>query len=309
MPGFRQQDFDLWHMAARAILHGQDPYKTFQDPLGRPVFFYPITQPLFFIPSLALPSTIAGPVFVGGSCGLLAFVISRDAWWPLLIFLSGSIYASVLVAQLSPLLTVAAAVPQLAWLGLLKPNVGLAILAYRPSWRTAAAMLGLTLLSLPVMPRWPQEWIATSTSSTFHFSALGSPGGFLLLAAWLRWRRPEARLLGVLAMVPSSPMVYEVLPLFLVPRKKAELMLLVILSDIALLAVLGLSSQLQTELFFGRARWTIVWLAYIPAMLMILARPNQGEVPAWMETGVAKLPTWLRGRSSPKTGFPSANLP
>ena len=37
---------------------------------------------------------------------------------------------------------------------------------------------------------------------------------------------------------------------------------------------------------------------YLPALWMILRRPNEGTVPAWLERASAVLPSWLRGRSS-----------
>ena len=58
-----------------------------------------------------------------------------------------------------------------------------------------------------------------------------------MLLAILRWRRPEARLLIALACVPQSMLLYETVPLFLVPRTFRESALLVALSYVALRAV------------------------------------------------------------------------
>ncbi|HSQ04811.1 MAG TPA: hypothetical protein VLN59_12290, partial [Burkholderiales bacterium] len=299
MKGFQQQDFDVWRIAARLVLHGENPYRGIQDPLGRPSFFYPLTTPLLFIPATWLPTTIAGPMFVGASCGLLAYVLTQYAWWPLLTFLSGSIYLSVVAGQLSPLLTAAMVIPQLAWLGAVKPNIGLVILAHRPSWRVALIMAALIAVTIPIMPSWPKEWLSIAAQSPYHFSAWRAPGGFLLLTSILRWRRPEARLLAALAIVPSSPIAYEALPLFLIPRTRYQLALLVLLSDVALLMVAGLSSQLETASYFGTARWSLTWLVYMPALAMVLSRPNEGDVPEWLERRIARAPQWLRGRPLP----------
>ena len=300
MHGFRQQDFDIWHIAARVVLSGQDPYATIRDPLGRRTFFYPLTTPLFFVPATPLPTIVAGCAFVGLSCGLLAFALTRDAWWRLLVFLSGSLYVSVVSAQMSPLLTAAMLLPGLSWLGALKPNIAIAMLAYRPSWRTGLTMLLITALTIPVMPNWPLEWAATAAASPYHFAAWQAPGGILLLAAITRWRRPEARLLAALAIVPTAPIVYEVLPLFVIPRDRREMMLLVILSDVAALVTMGYSSQLETAAFYARARWSIVWFMFVPTLLMVLLRPNQGAVPDCIERRTQRLPRWLRGQPMTK---------
>ena len=279
IPGFRDQDFAVWRMAANAVLHGQSPYATIVDPVGRPEFFYPLSTALAFVPSLLVPLTIGGPLFAAMSCALLAYVVTAEAWWPLLMFLSGSMYASVVQAQLSPILTAAMLLPGLTWLGVLKPNIGLAMLARTPSWRSAAIMALIVGATIPIMPNWPAAWVRTAANSPFHFAAWRAPGGFLLLLALLRWRLPEARLLAAMALVPTSPFVYEVLPLLLTARSKIELAVLVVLSDLALLIVIGYSAQNDTSLMFPRARLSIAGLIYVPALIMVLARRNQQLPP------------------------------
>jgi hypothetical protein len=41
-------------------------------------------------------------------------------------------------------------------------------------------------------------------------------------------------------------------------------------------------------------------LLYIPLTLMVLTRPNEGRIPAWLERRIARWPSWLRGMSPPK---------
>src|SRR5262245_26576036 len=130
-PSFIAQDFEVWWHAARAIQRGRNPYTTilFRD---GPAFFYPLSLAVFFIPFASLPVTLAGPLFIGLSCALLAFFLTRVAWWPLLIFTSGSMLLCVRGSQFSALITLGFLVPAAMWLGGLKPNLGLAMLAYRP---------------------------------------------------------------------------------------------------------------------------------------------------------------------------------
>src|SRR5439155_104266 len=59
------------------------------------------------------------------------------------------------------------------------------------------------------------------------------PGGFLMPAALLRWRRPEGRLLAALCCVPHVTTLYETLPLFLVPANRYQAYLLLALSYVA----------------------------------------------------------------------------
>jgi hypothetical protein len=287
--GFGHQDFESWWLAARALLHGNDPYIAVRTVFTFG-FAYPLPTALATIPFAPLPAEVAGPLFVGLSCGVLAFVLTRLAWWPLLIFLSGSLAENVVMGHWSPLLTAALLAPSLTWLGVFKPNIGLAILAYRPSLRYAAIMLGIAALSLVVMPSWPREWIATLSASPGHFAPVQVPGGILLLAALTRWRRPEARLLAMLAIVPSSPIVYEALPLFVIPCRRMELVAMVLLSDAMLVYIDIRGDTHNASQYFGVAGPAMLWFMYFPALIMILLRPNEGSLPTWLERATTMLP-------------------
>jgi hypothetical protein len=118
------------------------------------------------------------------------------------------------------------------------------------------------------------------------------PWGFLVLAAAARWRRPEARLLAALACVPQTLLMYESVPLFLIPRTWFESIGLVVLSYVA-------NSQMVNTGVIGHdvdhsGRLLVLWL-YLPATLMVLRRPNEGVVPAWLEARMAQWPAWVRG--------------
>lgn len=273
MPGFRNQDFHSWWLAAHAVLDGRDPYTTIWTGTGRG-FLYPLPAALATIPLSWLPSTVAGPTFVTLSCGLLAYVVTRTAWWPLYMFLSGSMLLNVVAGQWSPLLTAALFLPALSWIAVLKPNIGLAIFAYAPRLSGLVAMAAIVVASLFVMPTWPRQWIEASLASPVHFAPYTVVGGFLMLAVLVRWRRPEARMLAVLAMVPSSPIVYETLPLFVIPERRSEMVLLALLSDVLALLMMNLSIEANTAQYLRIARPAIVWLMYLPCAAMILRRPN-----------------------------------
>jgi len=299
LPGFGQQDFAVWWMAARAILHGQNPYTTIVGISGRPAFYHPLPAAIATIPLASLPATIAGPVFIGASCAALAYFATAKAWWPLIMFLSGSMLASLMQAQWAPLLTAGILAPALTWIGVVKPNIGLGMLAYRPSIRTMATMGFIGLASIAVRPTWPREWLASVSTSPFYFSPVQTTGGVVLLLALLKWRRPEARLLTVLAVLPSAPIPYEALPLFVIPQTQYEMMLLTILSDAMYSATMNLSAQHEMAAYYAAGRPAIVWLSFVPALLLVLRRPNEGDVPELVERFSQRLPRWLRGRSQP----------
>ena len=93
------------------------------------------------------------------------------------------------------------------------------------------------------------------------------PGGALVLLAGLRWRRPEARLLLAMACLPHTVAFYEAVPLFLVPQRWTE--------------ACGLWASTLIAYLLARHAGTyiagahlIVWLGYLPAVAMVLLRPN-----------------------------------
>jgi hypothetical protein len=61
------------------------------------------------------------------------------------------------------------------------------------------------------------------------------------------------------------------------------------LSWVALLFMLVAGPDLTSGAFFVQSSWAIVALLYLPCVMMILRRRNEGRVPAWLERGVARL--------------------
>jgi hypothetical protein len=103
----------------------------------------------------------------------------------------------------------------------------------------------------------------------------------LLLIA--RWRRPEARLVLALACVPQTPLLYETVPLFLVPQTLVEGGALWLGSWLVALW-LSVSGPYASDVTrFAASNTAIGWLLYLPCTVMILRRPNVGRVPKWLE--------------------------
>ena len=119
--------------------------------------------------------------------------------------------------------------------------------------------------------------------SPVHAPPLLRPGGFLLLAALLRWRRPEARLLAALCCLPHVTTLYETVPLFLVTSNRHQAYLLLVLSYVAAVVQAWLvpTGSLLEQVV---GRWPVLLLLlYLPALVMVMLRPNEApanEAPA-----------------------------
>ena len=146
------------------------------------------------------------------------------------------------------------------------------------------------------------------------------PGSFLALLCLLRWRRPEARLVAALACVPQTPMLYEAVPLFLVPRTVFEAATLVVLS-FAAMTLTAVSRQGGFGIAPGN--WDIaLFLLYAPCTAMVIRRPNVGSLPSWIESRLPRVwaglasrqrtsmnfGRWVRSRE-PKSAIPAPPVP
>lgn len=274
-----QTDFtQLWH-AARGWLGGRNPYDvvgpqaTFRWPFP---LLYPFTAVLATVPFAWLPLRAASAGFVGLGSGALAWTVAGDArrasagWW---VFASACFIYVIRTAQWSPLLTAAALSPASGWLLVCKPSLGLALFAAYPRWRTLALGALFTAVAVALLPTWPRNWLATLPSA-YHMSApvtYVTAGGPLILLALSRWRRPEARLLVALGCIPHTTMLYEALPLFLVPRRWQEGAVLSLLSWACMYRHV-LPDYLQ---MMHTMAWRMTLLLYLPCLVMVLMRDNQ----------------------------------
>jgi hypothetical protein len=287
-------DFHWSWVAAKAMLEGENPYT-----VGS---YYPLPAFITAAPFTFFPSDVATALFSAVTSAILAWVVTRTSYDRLPIFLSASFAHGAVQGQWSMLLAAAVFAPSLSAVGAIKPNIGLAILAYRPTWRAALAMLAFAAVGLLIMPDWPKHWLATfggtpTAGTAIHTSPLKSPAGVIALLALLRWRRPEARLLAMMAVVPQSPFVYEVLPLFAVAKTRFQCYALVIGTDLAL-AYYALAPKKDMVAFFHNNGIAVFVCVYLPALILVLRRPNDGELPRLLERVAAVLPPWLRGRAA-----------
>ena len=224
-------DFYWSWLSARELVHGRDPYAT--------GIVYPLPAFLVAAPFTLLRADVATPAFSALSSGLLAWVVTRDSYDRLPLFLSAAFGHGAVQGQWSMLLAAGVFAAPLSAVGAIKPNIGIGILAYRPTLRAAAAMIAFAGIGLLVMPDWPARWLGNfsgplTSGTIIHYPPIRLPIGFLALLALLRWRRPEARLLVAMTFVPQSPFVYETLPLFAAARTRFEMYAMVIGTDLAL---------------------------------------------------------------------------
>jgi hypothetical protein len=265
---------------ARALLNGGNPYEL----IGPGLVYdwpwrlvYPLTATVAALPLALFPQIQATLAFVFLSAASLAWSVTRRTWHPLLMFLSAPFLIAASAAQWSPLLTAAIGLPPLAVVFCAKPTVGFA-LAIGGASRVRAYAIGglvlLTALSIAFFPTWPVEWIRCIRTVTHIAPPLLRFGGIAILVALLRWRRQEARLILALACVPQTGSWYEVLPLFLVPSNASEMMVLCMTTSLGwLMQDFVMTARNETE-FNAQVGSLMVALTYLPAVIMVLRRPN-----------------------------------
>jgi hypothetical protein len=290
-------DFAQFHFHARKWVSGADAYSG-----GFPImrasrvvpepFFYPFPTLLAIAPFALLPLGVAVASFVGASATLLAYAVVSRCPERLPMFFGPGFFVALVLGQWSPIITAAIILPALGFLCVLKPNLGLAATASNP---TKVAILGggaLLVATLVFQPNWPGEWLRNLHSMPPHPMPIQLPGGFLILLALLRWRRPEARLIAAMACVPQLMYFADQLPLWLVARTRRETMVLSGVSATAWVASLLVNIQADRQPAFSSVPYVLAGV-YLPALIMVLRRPNEGQVPEWVERALVKTRTLI----------------
>lgn len=302
--GERTYDFQLLFYAARALRSGVNPYDAIGP--GKSIewltkFFYPLPGVVLILPLTYLSIDAAHAIFIGLSAFFLAYaLVVRRQGWSLAMIGSQAYIATVATGQWSVLYLAAFFLPWVRASAAAKPNVGLATIAAteRRSELIAPFVGTLVLVGSAFLFRlnWVSDWLAAvrDTGQIYH-PAVWYPGGPLLLLAWMRWRRPEARYLGCLALLPQAPGLYTDLLLFAIPRGKWEVLTLALLSH-ATLPIYRMLPVAPTEAErIVRYGFVSVPLLMLPCLFMVLRRPNIGPAHAKLEHMASHLPPWLRG--------------
>lgn len=256
-------DFDQTWVAARALLAVRDPYpligpnRAFHWPWQ---WAYPATAGVAVMPLAGLELFTARSAFAGVGAALLAFGVTRHSWVPLTTLASGPFLVALALGQWSPYIAAGMLMPA-AFGGLLavKPNMGLVAMAgMRARDLVFVAIAGGVLVTIAflLVPSWPLEWRAAveSIPRKNQWPYIMRPGGFLLLLAALRWRRPEARVLLACAVLPGTPSVYDAL---------VPLVAIVALGGVSLRVALMLSLCTFTVIPFVHASQGVPFDVYV----------------------------------------------
>jgi hypothetical protein len=197
--------------------------------------------------------------------------------------------------------------PALAWLAAIKPTLGGAAIASHLTRRTVLSVVAFLVLTTLIWPWWPREYMVETAARTrvnYTIPLLLFPGP-VLVAALLRWRRSEARLLFVMAIAPQNLGWYDQLPLAIVPSTLRQMLIFGLLSYVPLFLVPFVRDPMSAEHSYVILNRMVVTACYIPCLIWVLRRPNVGHVPRWMEWIASFLPTPLRGAAPDLTGAAS----
>ena len=283
-------DFDLLYYAATHLIAGENPYPIVHQWYPYPLF-YPLPAVLVTVPFTILPVQIARLAFDICSGGLLAYALCRYRGpYALLGLLSGAYLLAAKFGQTPPLVTAGAVIPTLGFLLLVKPNLGLALFAARPSRPALIGMALLLGLSVAVLPSWPWDWWTSLQQRNAHLvSPVLRPFGWLLLLAGLRWRTSEGRLLLALSLVPQNSLPYDLLPLVLIPQNWIQMSVFVVGSWLAL-GTLGGQLGLPDLVAITARIWPVVLATvYLPMLYFVLRLPRLEMRADSVESGDAGL--------------------
>lgn len=274
-------DLDQTTTAARLLLARANPYRLIGPQLRYPwewPWLYPVPAAVIVLPLASLVPAVADAVFVACSSALLAFALTRDGWHRLPVFASGAYFYALWSVQWSPLLAAAFLLPWFGAAFAAKPTVGLALFLARPTKAAAIGCAAVCLFSFALLPSWPRDWLSGLGAASHVTSPIFVRGGAIALLGALRWRRPEGRLLVFLALAPQTVSIMETVPLFVIPSTFRESLVLATGTTLAflLVAVFGPYANLAEA---TRVTGPIVIAgAYLPALVMVLRRPNNATV-------------------------------
>jgi len=87
--------------------------------------------------------------------------------------------------------------------------------------------------------------------------------------------------------VPQLMYFADQLPLWLVAKTRRETMALSGLGAAAWVASLVINIRVDRQPAFSSAPYVLAGV-YLPVLIMVLLRPNEGQVPDWIERTLAK---------------------
>jgi hypothetical protein len=289
-------DFSILWFGSRVLASGGNPYSMIgpHSAIDLPsAVFYPAPALVATMPFTLIPVQFAGTVFVFISAALLAFGVTRDGWHRLPIFPSVAFMTSARLGQVSSLMCAALFIPALTFFSVVKPQASIPILGASSRSRewiiaaTGAAVL--TAISFAMFPEWPGEWWNTLSKADYFRPPIMTLPGALTGLVMLRWRRPEGWLVFLAACLPQTWYPYNGLILLTVAATYREASLLSLTSSLAWLVTYAfLVGEWRSPETRAVMQNVLIGFGYLPAVLVILRRPNIGPEPFWVR--------WLMNR-------------
>ena len=279
---------------ARALLAGQNPYDVIVPGGPYPLeshFPYPLPAAFPALPLAHLPVQTAATVFMAVTCFLFAYAFLREGLWRLWALPTVAFALTTALGQWGPLLIASALLPGMGFLLSIKPTLGLALFAYRPSRQAVIGGAVLGLVALALVPTWPLDWLRITRTIHSHPVPLTQPWGWLPLLALVRWRLPEARLVAAMALMPQNLYFYDQLPLWLVPWNALGTLTLSAGSIVAW----GIALRDCPTNYCGPSSAPgIIALLYLPATVLALVRPERDGTPSPVVVAVRRRLAALR---------------
>jgi hypothetical protein len=304
----------LWR-AANVLLVGHNPWALQalntapHDAAGRMIesrialadpLYYPMPAVLLWVPLAKLPFLVASTVFNAGAAFLFVLAMTRSGLYRAWACGSIPFMIAMRFGQWSPLIVAAWVYPWLSVFLVAKPNLGAAVFAARPSRRASAICAAVLLLPTLLAPWWIRDWLHNIQNDLGRSAPHPAPvtmfggAGVVLLIALCRWRRPEARLLALLACVPQLPYWADQLPLLLVAQSRRQMLALTVATLVGFLIWVQFG-RTAGDVIDSIRPFAIVF-TYVPALALILVRPNRGELPEALKRLVHHLPEFIRGQ-------------
>jgi hypothetical protein len=204
---------------------------------------------------------------------------------------------AVSLGQWAPLVTAAALIPGMGFLAVCKPTLATALAFSRLTKSIMVGGAAFLLASLAVAPAWPVRWLANLGQAAPHPAPVFTLAGVACILALLRWRREDARLVLGMAAVPQLAMFADQLPLLLVARTRVQSMLLAFLSHVG--GIVWLTTRDPKAHPAWDASNLVLASMYLPALVLVLLRPNEGRLPRWLTRPVESLVRRRRRTTTP----------
>lgn len=274
-------DLDQWYYAAQALLRGGNPY----DAVGPDKAFawdwslhYPISTVLLTAPLTVLSVQAARVVFSAAGGAMLGYALGKDQFRRLGLVLSAAFLIAVSRNQWSLFITAAYFTPLAVVFLAAKPNMAVPFVAGVTGWRAVRWLVAIgtlaALVTIAVRPSGVQEWLGILKRMQYIVSPAMRPFGWLYALALLKWRRADARIFLGLVLVPQTPSLYDLLPLFIITRSVREVSMLTLLTHALFFGIVVLGPFTDFNRYAYELGNLSTFVIYLPVLVMLLRRPN-----------------------------------